>query len=223
MRIVILKMGTTEPSVVVRYGDYDQWFRGVFESLGCEVEVLPVFQGGGLPATLEADGLVLTGSPLSVRQEEPWMREVGDWTLEQARCGVPVLAICFGHQLLGECLGARVEENPNGPEWGSIEVECVADPLFEGLPGTLDVQASHRDILVGLPDGVTLLASNENTEIQAYAWGAHVRAVQFHPEARAEVIQALLEARGLPGSTKVSGHGVRILSNWVNHWIRKAS
>ena len=81
MRILILKMGTTEPSVVVRYGDYDQWFRDVFESLGCEVEVLPVFQGGVLPEPLEADGLVLTGSPLSVRQEEPWMRQVGDWTL----------------------------------------------------------------------------------------------------------------------------------------------
>ena len=148
------------------------------------------------------------------------MMQVGNWALKQAEEGVPVLAICFGHQLLGECLGARVAENPQGPEWGSIEVAIQPDPLFEGLPETLCVQASHRDILTSLPDGARLLASNRNTAVQAYAWGDFLRAIQFHPEARAEVVDALLRARNLPGATRESTHGAQILSNWVTHWLR---
>lgn len=221
MRILILKMGTTEPVVVERFGDYDAWFRLVFEKLGCEVEVLPVFAGASLPERLEADALVLTGSPLSVRDEAEWMDSAGRWTLRQVEKGVPVLAICFGHQLLGECLGARVEQNPQGPEWGSITVEVVEDPLFEGLPSCLVVQASHRDILSSLPEGARLLASNENTPIQAYGWGENLRAIQFHPEAQAETIAALLEARGLPGEVVESTHGERILANWVDRWVRR--
>jgi GMP synthase (glutamine-hydrolysing) len=220
MRILILKMGTTEPVVVERFGDYDDWFRVVFEGLGCEVEVLPVFAGAPLPDSLDADALVLTGSPLSVRDEESWMAEVGQWTLEHVRQCVPVLAICFGHQLIGECLGSRVEENPKGPEWGSISVEVAEDPLFRGLPSTVSVQASHRDVLTQLPEGACLLASNANTEIQAYGWGEYLRAIQFHPEASAEVIGALLSARGLPGAISESDHGVQILSNWVAHWVQ---
>ena len=184
------------------------------------MDVRSVFNGSALPEALESDALVLTGSPLSVRDEESWMAEVGHWTLDQVRQGVPVLAICFGHQLLGECLGSRVEENPKGPEWGSISVEVAEDPLFKGLPSTLSVQASHRDILMRLPEGAHLLASNANTEVQAYGWGDCLRAIQFHPEASAEVIEALLSARGLPGAVSESDHGVQILSNWVAHWVR---
>ena len=222
MRILILKMGTTEPVVVERYGDYDAWFSSIFQGLGCEVEVLPVFAGAELPERPDADALVLTGSPLSVRDEEDWMTQTGHWTLSQVEQGMPVLAICFGHQLLGECLGARVEQNPQGPEWGSISVQVAEDPLFNGLPPTLSVQASHRDILTSLPDGARLLASNENTEVQAYGWGEYLRAIQFHPEARAEVIEALLTARGLPGETVESTHGAQILANWVDHWVKRS-
>ena len=220
MRVLVLKMGTTEPSVVLRHGDYDDWFRLILEGAGCEVQVLPVFEGAVLPQDLSADGIVLTGSPLSVRDEAPWMKSVGEWTLEQVRAEKPVLAVCFGHQLIGECLGGRVDENPAGPEWGAIEVKReVDDPLFDGLPDTLLVQASHRDVLVEPPQGVRCLASNRNTALQAFAYGDALRAVQFHPEARANVIADLLAVRDLQGRYQPSDHGRKILENWVRHWV----
>lgn len=220
MRVLVLKMGTTEPGVALEHGDYEDWFRLILEASGCEVEVLPVFDGATLPDSPKVDGIVLTGSPLSVRDEATWMQEVGAWTLEQVRTKTPVLAVCFGHQLLGECLGGRVEENPAGPEWGAIEVRVqVDDPLFEGLPDTLCVQASHRDALVEFPQGVRCLASNDNSPLQAFAYGEWLRAVQFHPEARADVIADLLAARGLEGRHQASEHGRKILENWVRHWL----
>ena len=220
MRVLVLKMGTTEPRVVAVHGDYDHWFRVGLEAAGCSVSVCNVFDGAPLPEVLMADGILLTGSPLSVRDEAPWMRRVGEWALEQARSGVPVFAICFGHQLLGECLGDRVGENENGPEWGAVEVSIYGqDPLFEGLPQSIVVQASHRDVLFGLPEGATCLAGNANTAVQAYAWGEHLRAVQFHPEAKAEAIADLLAFRGLEGRIESSDHGQQILTNWVKHWL----
>lgn len=220
MRVLVLKMGTTEPRVAAVHGDYDHWFRVVLEAAGCSVSVCNVFDGSPLPQVLEADGILLTGSPLSVRDEAPWMRRVGDWTLEKAWSGVPVFAICFGHQLLGQCLGQQVVENENGPEWGAVEVALYGqDPLFDGLPSSILVQASHRDVLSGLPKGAVCLAGNANTPVQAYAWGEYLRSVQFHPEAKAVAIADLLAARGLEGRNEASDHGRLILENWVRHWL----
>ena len=162
MRVLILKMGTTEPSVVVKHGDYDDWFRRILEGLGCEVSIAAVFKGEELSDDFDGDAILLTGSPLSVCDQEPWMQRAGMWSLQQAERGYPVLGVCFGHQLLGECLGARVAENPRGPEWGTIEVESSQDPLFEGLPKTLIVQASHRDVLIDVPPGARVLMERQH-------------------------------------------------------------
>ena len=151
-RVLILKMGSTEPLIAEKHGDYEAWFRDALHELGCSIEVLSVFEGASLPEMFDSDGILLTGSPLSVRDEASWMREVGRWAIEQASSGPPVLGVCFGHQLLGELLGGRVDEIPLGPEWGAVAVELDEagqdDPLFRALPSTMWVQESHRDVLV---------------------------------------------------------------------------
>ena len=223
-RVLILKMGTTEPVIVEKHGDYESWFQQALEDLGCSIEVFSVFEGEGLPVALDADGVLLTGSPLSVRDELPWMKEVGQWAVEKASMGTPVLGVCFGHQLLGELLGGRVEENPRGPEWGAIEVALEeagqGDPLFHSLPSPMWVQASHRDVLVDGASELVVLARNPNTAIQAYAWGRYLRGVQFHPELDPVVLRDLLAERSLSGKFVQSEHGRMILSNWVKHWLR---
>ena len=228
MRILILKMGTTEPVVVERFGDYDAWFRTVFEALGCEVEVRSVFAGSALPEPLESDALVLTGSPLSVRDEESWMAEVGHWTLERARQGVPVLAICFGHQLLGWALGGEVCPNPNGGEVGTIQVDLNAagqsDYLFKGLPNPIVVQSIHNDIVMELPetDGLMRLGGTANTSLQAFAIGSNIRAVQFHPELSASALSMLCVEREIEATVRDCHHGDVILENWFLYVSNRA-
>ena len=223
-RVLILKMGTTEPVIVEKHGDYESWFRHQLRALGCSVDVCSVFSGSDLPVDTEVDGILLTGSPLSVRDEARWMGEVGQWVIAQASLGTPVLGVCFGHQLLGELLGGRVDENPQGPEWGAVEVDLTeagrTDPLFHALPSTMWVQASHRDVLVSSSPQLAVLAKNTNTAVQAFGWGASLRGVQFHPELDAVVLRDLLAERGLAGLFVQSEHGRQILSNWVNHWLR---
>lgn len=223
-RILILKTGSTHPDVVASDGDYESWFTAALEGGPARVDVQPA--EGDLPEPKRWGGVILTGSPCSVRDEAPWMRRLAAWTLAAADRGVPVLGVCFGHQLLGEALGGRVEQNPAGPENGTYEIELTGagarDPLFEGLPQRIAVQQTHGDALVAAPppERATLLARGPGCEWQAFAAGPLLRAVQFHPELRGETLRRLLDARGRRGEVRPTEHGLRVLRNWDERFVR---
>jgi len=136
-RVLILQAGSTHPAVRARFGDYGDWFaRLVAPRAACRViraweEKLPDLAG--------FDGVLMTGSPRSVTEPEPWMDEAAGYMLDAARTRA-VLGVCFGHQLLARALGGRVERNPRGREAGTTEVSLTEDgardPLFAGVPGT---------------------------------------------------------------------------------------
>jgi GMP synthase (glutamine-hydrolysing) len=187
--------------------------------------VVSVYQGDTLPSPLGFGGVVVTGSPHSVREEAPWMTGLGLWMLRAAEGGIPVLAICFGHQLLGEELGGRVDRNPLGQEVGTVTIETTIagrqDPLFAGIDPVFTAQATHADALVGPPTDprVVRLAGNANTTWQAFAVGSNIRAVQFHPELPSTTLSALLKNRGQKAPCEACPAGERILRNWDNHWV----
>ncbi len=209
--ILIVKTGTTEPQVVEQFGDYDDWFLKV---LGPATVVAP-FRGEGLPNLQGYDGVLLTGSPASVRDEEPWMAELGRWAVKAAE-SVHVLGVCFGHQIIGEALGGRVGLNPQGGEMGTVRVELSEagreDPLFEGLPPVLTVQQTHKDILLRPPQAEHL-GGNANTLWQSFRRG-RLRCVQFHPELPPAALRSLLRVRGLEGEVLDQDHGPAVLGNW---------
>lgn len=209
--ILIVKTGTTEPQVVEQFGDYDDWFLHV---LGPATVVAP-FQGEGLPSPEAFGGVLLTGSPASVRDELPWMAELGRWAVKAAE-SVHVLGVCLGHQLIGEALGGWVAPNPLGGEMGTTQVELSAagreDPLFEGLPPVLTVQQTHKDVLLR-PPAAERLGSNANTVWQSFRRG-RIRCVQFHPELPPGALRGLLRVRGLEGHVQDQDHGPAVLRNW---------
>ena len=179
--ILLVKAGATHSAVAAQHGDYDRWFRRALADRPIAWSLVEPWMGGALPDPDPFDGVIVTGSPLSVRDEAPWMAGLAQWQLAAARAGVPVLAVCFGAQAVGEALGGRVEVNPLGYEGGTIQVELTAagqaDPLFRGLGASLRVQATHQDALLRPPvgPGVVRLGGNAHTTWQAFAWGEHLR------------------------------------------------
>lgn len=99
---------------------------------------------------------------------------------------VPTFGACFGHQLIGTHLGARLVADPAYAESGSFEIRLTddgqADPLFDGVPNQFVAQVGHQESLLTLPTGGTLLATSERSPIHAYRVGRSVYGVQFHAE-----------------------------------------
>ncbi len=198
--IVLLKCGCTQAAVRLALGDYDRWFLRALAPTGVGVRVIEAHAGAPLPARAGgADAVIATGSPRSVTERAPWMTRAGEWLREQAERGVPVLGVCFGHQLLAEVYGGAVARNPLGREIGTIRCTLTpagrADPLFHGVPPAFEAQATHEDDVRALPPGAELLATNGWSPVQAFRIGWNVRAVQFHPEMDAAAMAAVIRTR----------------------------
>jgi GMP synthase (glutamine-hydrolysing) len=198
--VLILKAGTAAPSVRMVAGDYDRWFTLALGLEGKQFRVVHAEQGEHLPARMrDFDAILVTGSPRSVTELAPWMLRMCEFLRDAADRRVPVLGVCFGHQLLGHAYGARVRKSPSGREIGTVSCELTpegrADPLFEGVPARFEVQATHEDVVEDAPRAIELLASNAHSHNQAFRAGRTVRAVQFHPELDAPTMKALVEAR----------------------------
>jgi GMP synthase (glutamine-hydrolysing) len=231
-RVLVVQCGSIGRDVVRRFGDFPEWFaRRLAPLVGLQVarpfaEPLPRLDG--------LDGVLVTGSLASVTRLDPWMEETAAWLLDAARM-VPVLGVCFGHQLLARALGGRVERNPRGLEAGTREVRVTEagrlDPLLEGLPERTRVQQFHEDHVPEPPPGSTLLAEGGLAPVQAFAAG-HIRAVQFHPEIETPVMRFLVEKeeealeRLAPGgagavrsSIRDAPEASRVLRNWAVRFV----
>jgi len=124
-------------------------------------------------------GIILSGGPRSVR--EPGAPKCDARLLE---AGVPVLGICYGMQLMTDLLGGQVEAAPHR-EYGPATVVAAAPPgrLFDGLPGSLEVWASHGDLVSAVPPGFRLAATSANAPVAAMEDPDHgLYGLLFHPE-----------------------------------------
>jgi|GEM_PF-23873 len=203
-RLLIVKTGSIVerlPSVAAAFGDLDAIFA---RALGLPPErlyVVAVHAGEVLSDPPDAfGGVLVTGSPAMVSAREPWMEATADWLRGAVLSGVPVLGVCFGHQLLAHALGGTVGPNPKGPEAGTVEVafayEGRADPLFADLPARAKFNAHHYESVLALPPGATVLAESALEAYQAVRYSEKAWGVQFHPEFGAAFMHALVDALG---------------------------
>jgi GMP synthase (glutamine-hydrolysing) len=230
--ILVVAAGNPGPKVCSALGGFDRWFR---EALPAAADVRVTDPAGAGAAARGADGLLLTGSYASVTERAPWMLALGELLIQAAE-RVPVLGVCFGHQLLAAALGGAVERNPRGPEIGTREVALTeagrADPLLAGLPARLPVQQLHEDHVPAPPPGAVLLATGAHAPVQAFAHGARLRAVQFHPEFTLARVRAMCDEerawvdRGGPSLHAEVLAGLRetpeangLLARWVERFV----
>jgi GMP synthase (glutamine-hydrolysing) len=147
-----------------------------------------------LPAATAVSGVVITGSPASVTERAAWMLRAEAYLRDLVAAGVPTLGICFGHQMLAQALGGRVERNPAGREIGTVDVEVVTDHPWLGFSrGRANM--THVDSVMALPPGAESLAETGLEPNAAIRFGESCLGVQFHPEIDAAVMRHYVEAR----------------------------
>lgn len=194
-RVVILKTGTTYPAIRATSGDFEDWFvRGLSNEL--DLTVVNVAKGEPPGNVQDWDGIVVTGSPAMVSDREAWSETTARWLSDAVARKVPVLGVCYGHQLLAHALGGDVGYHPEGRETGTWSIELLpeakSDPLFAELPNTFKAQLTHKQSVLGLPPGAVLLGRSEFEPHQAFRVGECAWGVQFHPEFTDAIMRAYL-------------------------------
>jgi len=174
--------------------------------LDADVTVYKISEGQRPPpmaaAAWQFDGVVISGSQTSVYDDYDWIHEATEWVRRVHRAGIPVLGICWGHQLLAQALGGRVVDMGTHELGYEQIVRLGADPLFEGIPATFTSFETHTDRVAELPSDAVALARNEYG-IQAFRLD-HTYGVQFHPEYDRETAVWVTESKDLPDDRRRS-------------------
>ena len=190
--VLIVKMGTTLDSLAERRGDFDDWIRGPMEFDSGRIHVVKPYENERLPNPEKLSGVIISGSHDMVTHRKEWSERTAAWIPLVIKAGVPLLGICYGHQLIAHAMGGTVGFNPSGSEFGTVDVRlsrhAAQDSLFQGFPPVIRVHASHSQSVLSLPPGATLLASSLKDSHQAFSMGDGVWGVQFHPEFDADIV-----------------------------------
>ncbi len=131
------------------------------------------------PLDGDVKGVILSGSPYSVRDEKAPQPDLG-----AIKGRFPLLGVCYGAQWLAHNYGGQVEP-ASSREYGRamLEVGMPDDELLAGLPGKTQVWMSHGDTIISLPDSYTVTASTADVRNAAYRIeGERTWGIQFHPE-----------------------------------------
>lgn len=228
--LLIVKVGTTLPEIHYRRGDFEQWFCTQGGWKPSEVTVVSPYRGEALPHFDAFEAVVVTGSAALVTERLPWSEQTAEWLASVARHGIPLLAVCYGHQLLAHALGGTVQRNNAGREIGTVTVqttvEALQDALFGALPSQLVVQATHVETVATLPERAVRLAYNDKDPHQAFRYGDRAWGMQFHPEFDAGIIEGYIRGRAsalvtegvapeaLAKQCRDSPHGARLLQRF---------
>jgi GMP synthase-like glutamine amidotransferase len=175
MHIGILQCGHSSGEVAERHGDFDTMFERLLDGHGLTFSRYDI-EHMQFPDSVQAcDGWLLTGSRHGAYEPHLFIPPLEAFIREAYAAAVPQVGICFGHQIIAQALGGRVEKFGGG--WGVGRQ--VYD--FDGV-GRLALNAWHQDQVVVKPKGAVVTARNAFCEHAALIYGKRALTIQAHPE-----------------------------------------
>jgi GMP synthase (glutamine-hydrolysing) len=127
----------------------------------------------------------------------PWIAAVEHWISACIKQSIPLLGICFGHQLIIQAAGGRIDYHPQGLEIGTVTIHTLRhaaeDRLLNGIPKVFTAHVSHSQTAVALPGDAVRLAENSFEKSHIVRIGSTAWGLQFHPEFSTEVMCSYIE------------------------------
>lgn len=198
MRICVLDNDVLDPAVAPTYTSYADMFVRLLRDAGADwsVDSFNTTQGQYPVSFDDYDAVLLTGSRADSFSQEAWVLELRRRVEQLLQARKKLVGVCFGHQLIALCLGAKVGRAPQGWGTGRMRYEWHAPHLPHAQGRTeIALLASHQDQVFELPEGATLLASSSFCPVAAFAVDQHVFCVQPHPEFVEDYSAYLLDKR----------------------------
>ncbi|MFP4207375.1 MAG: glutamine amidotransferase [Wenzhouxiangella sp.] len=206
-RVMIIKTGSSVAAAGERFGDFDDWFVNSIGREQFEYQTVNVHNGEKLPAsTAGLAGVIVTGSPAMVSHRHDWSERAAAWLADAHASNLPMLGVCYGHQLIAHALGGRVGPNPNGRRMGTLEVN-ITDPddrLLGMFAPSQYFQATHVEAVLEPPAGARVIARGAGDDHHGLYFGQSSWGLQFHPEFDIDIMDCYIRSR----ASVLAGEGI---------------
>lgn len=188
MRIGILQTGRVPAELEGKHGQYPTMFERMFDGHGFSFEVFMVIDNVMPPSVHACDGWLITGSAHGAYDDLAWIPRLEQFIRDAYKADVPVAGICFGHQIMAQALGGRVEKYTGG--WGAGHMRYkMADGREFG------VNAMHQDQVVVRPPEAEVICTSDFCENAGLAYKGKAISFQPHPEFDDHFMDDLLTIR----------------------------
>ena len=188
MLIGILQTGLAPETLQDANGDYPDMFARLLDGHGFSFRTWRVVEGEFPASVHDADGWLITGSRHGVYEDHAWIPPLEEFIRQAFAEHVPMVGICFGHQIIAQAMGGKVERFADGWAVGATDYD------FDGE--TLTLNAWHRDQVTKVPPGAKVIATNDFCANAALLYDDRALTVQAHPEFRPEFGDGLMKTRG---------------------------
>lgn len=188
MLIGILQCGHFPDELIGETGDYGTLYSNFLDGYGFDFKVFPVCDGVFPSAATDCDGWLISGSKHGAYEDHDWIPPLERLILEIRDADLPLVGICFGHQIIAQAQGGKVEKFAGG--W------AVGRTIYRFGEDERALNAWHQDQITTLPPGATVLASSDHCAYAALSYGERIYTLQPHPEFNRREVEGLMRVKG---------------------------
>jgi len=188
MKIGILRTGHSPDGMIETMGNYDTMFERLLDGNDFTYETFSVVDGEFPAGPQDADGWLITGSKHGAYEDHAWIPPLEDLIRSINATGKPLIGVCFGHQIIAQALGGKVEKFEGGWSVGRTEYTLDGQPLA--------LNAWHQDQVTQLPESARVVGSSDFCANAMLAYGDNIWTIQPHPEFNPAFVDGLIKTRG---------------------------